>query len=276
MSRRKTSFLEDLHAIFMKLPWWIPLVVAAGVFLLLVCLIPATTPKSLYAPAIIVYSKIFGYAFTTLILLAGFTSWIKKWLNRELFNSQTNLASIRNLTWREFEQLVGEAFRRQGYTVTETGGGGADGGIDLKLRRDGELVLVQCKQWRAQRVGVKPIRELNGVIGPEGATRAIFVTCGEYTADAMAFAGSANVQLIDGMQLLRLIASVKANSASIQTPIQMAAPMPATMTAPADAPPTCPQCGSPMVKRTARQGQHAGDRFWGCPQYPKCQGIRPL
>jgi len=57
------------------------------------------------------------------------------------------------MTWHQFERLVGEAFRLQGYTVTETGGGGADGGVDLALTRGGEKFLVQCKQWRAFKVG---------------------------------------------------------------------------------------------------------------------------
>lgn len=42
----------------------------------------------------------------------------------------------------------------------------------------------------------------------------------------------------------------------------------------ADPPPTCPQCGSPMVLRTAAKGANAGNRFWGCPNYPRCRGIR--
>ncbi len=33
------------------------------------------------------------------------------------------------MSWREFEMLVGEGFRLQGYQVVETGGGGADGGV---------------------------------------------------------------------------------------------------------------------------------------------------
>ena len=44
----------------------------------------------------------------------------------------------------------------------------------------------------------------------------------------------------------------------------------------ANAPPVCPRCGSPMVRRTARQGANAGNQFWGCGSYPKCRGIRAI
>ena len=38
--------------------------------------------------------------------------------------------------------------------------------------------------------------------------------------------------------------------------------------------PTCPKCGSAMVKRVAKSGANAGNAFWGCSQYPNCRGIR--
>jgi predicted RNA-binding Zn-ribbon protein involved in translation (DUF1610 family) len=38
--------------------------------------------------------------------------------------------------------------------------------------------------------------------------------------------------------------------------------------------PECPQCGSVMVKRTAKKGSNAGESFWGCTGYPKCKGTR--
>jgi restriction system protein len=38
--------------------------------------------------------------------------------------------------------------------------------------------------------------------------------------------------------------------------------------------PQCPECTSPMVKRTAKRGARAGNWFWGCPKYPKCRGTR--
>ncbi len=48
---------------------------------------------------------------------------------------------------------------------------------------------------------------------------------------------------------------------------------PATPSAVGSAP-TCPQCGSRMVRRTARKGPRAGRQFWGCSRYPTCRGTR--
>jgi len=38
--------------------------------------------------------------------------------------------------------------------------------------------------------------------------------------------------------------------------------------------PSCPRCGSPMTRRTARRGRQAGRGFWGCTRYPVCTGTR--
>lgn len=178
---------------------------------------------------------------------------------------QTGIHSIRNLDWKIFEQLVGETFRRQGYGVVETGQTGADGGVDLQLRKGTELFLVQCKQWRAYKVSVNVVRELYGVMAAKGASGGYVITSGNFTEDAKAFATGRNIELIDGPHLEKMIASVQTAS-SPQEPV----------TAIKGAIPECPMCESPMVQRTAKQGSNAGRRFWGCSRYPNCRGIRPI
>ncbi len=40
--------------------------------------------------------------------------------------------------------------------------------------------------------------------------------------------------------------------------------------------PPCPQCGKPMVLRTAKTGPNAGKQFLGCSGYPDCKGAKNL
>ncbi len=37
---------------------------------------------------------------------------------------------------------------------------------------------------------------------------------------------------------------------------------------------TCPKCGSPLVKRMAKQGEQAGREFLGCSSFPSCKYIK--
>ena len=38
----------------------------------------------------------------------------------------------------------------------------------------------------------------------------------------------------------------------------------------------CPRCGSPLVLRTAKKGENAGNQFYGCSAFPKCRYTQNL
>lgn len=40
--------------------------------------------------------------------------------------------------------------------------------------------------------------------------------------------------------------------------------------------PCCPKCGAPMQQRTIKKGTRQGELFWGCTNYPKCDGTRRI
>ena len=39
---------------------------------------------------------------------------------------------------------------------------------------------------------------------------------------------------------------------------------------------SCPRCGAPLVLRTAKKGENAGNQFYGCSAFPKCRYIRQM
>jgi restriction system protein len=171
--------------------------------------------------------------------------------------------AIAEMSWEQFERLVGEGFRLNGFNVVETGGQGSDGGFDLVLTKDGGRFLVQCKHWKDESVGVSVIRELRGVIAAQGATGGYVVTSGQFTTVAKEFAEHYGVDLIDGEALEALLRDVDPNKTQrINRPS-------------ADAEPgavLCPKCGSSMTRRVARRGGGKARAFWGCSQFPKCRG----
>jgi restriction system protein len=179
-----------------------------------------------------------------------------------MLDAQTDIESIRAMPWRSFETLVAEAYRRQGYSVVENGGGGADGGVDLLARKDGTY-LIQCKHWKTYRVGVREVRELFGILVSERAKGGILVTTGTFTPDALAFAKGKPIELVDGSRLAEMVRSVHS-----------AATQPADITVGLE--PSCPQCQGPMVRRTAQRGANTGKAFWGCAAYPRCKGTADI
>ena len=148
--------------------------------------------------------------------------------------------------------------------------GGADGGIDIKLETDGQVHLVQCKQWKSQKIGVSVVREMFGVMVSEGAASVFVITSGTFTKEAENFAAGKPIELIDGPGLAILIRDIR--SILGKTPAQgtpylapgLGKTVPVRQA-------SCPRCGSELVMRTARRGKSAGDQFLGCSSYPKCR-----
>ena len=262
---RKTSILEDLIAA----PWWVSftLGVGLGIYLLI-------TPAVDASAGITYVYRTFAKWGIGILFICSFISFLLSIKRRAQFEAAKTLDDIRNMSWREFETFVGEVFRRQGYSVEETGGGGADGGIDLIVRAGSEKMLVQCKQWRTYQVGVKIVREMYGLLMAEDADRVFIVSVGSYTKDAADFARGKPIELIDGDKLVKLRNEHGAGhefSYTAATPPPQKAPSVAHPIPKKS--PTCPRCNSQMVLRTAKKGANAGNQFWGCSRYPECKGI---
>jgi restriction system protein len=119
---------------------------------------------------------------------------------------------IRHLNAVEFEWLVGEVFRRDGWTVEETGRqDGPDGNIDLKLSKAGERRLVQCKRWTSWEVGVDEVRKLAGTLLREGLAggEGILVTHSNFTPQAVEEARQMGMALIDNRDLYVMVEQVR-------------------------------------------------------------------
>jgi restriction system protein len=228
-SRRKSHWADDL----VLAPWW----VSFGLAVLAFAVLPALLPPLMR-----------GLSLPIAFLLLGISaiSILRSWKNAWMLDRQTGLDSLRELSSKQFEDLLGEAYRRQGYGVEETLGGGADGGVDLVLRRDGDVTLIQCKRWKGRPVPVQTVRELYGVLHDRGASAAKLVATTNFTSDAIAFARDKPIELVDSKALLGLIGSVQASAKIVVGSTESRPTV------------QCPVCNSVMVKRTARRGANAG------------------
>jgi restriction system protein len=257
MSRKNETILNLLA----RSPWWVSVALSATGYILFKYWVPQIAFENWVLKSLSKASQQIAPLIALLLFVPAIFSVLNSLRKKKLLDRQKNANSIRNLSWKHFEELVGEAYRRKGYAVAETGGGGADGGVDLVLRKDGEKLLVQCKHWKMDKVGVKVVRELYGIVAAESATGGIVISSGAFTREAMDFSRDKPLDLLNGAQLMNLVAEVQRT------------PMPLTEK---PAQNSCPVCGAKMVLRTAGKGPNAGKQFWGCSGFPKCRGTRPF
>lgn len=171
---------------------------------------------------------------------------------------------LSQLEWKRFEDVVA-AYMRQTGREARTTRIGAEGGVDVEILdpATGKVTcLVQCKAWDAYRVGIKPVRELFGVMAAGGVPAGAFYTTGTFTDEALDFGRAHSLDLVDGTEFIRRLT---------QLPADAAARLLTTATEGDYTTPTCPSCGVKMLLRTATKGRSEGDSFWGCRHYPRCR-----
>ena len=168
MGRRQQSILE----ILVHCPWWVSAAVALFVYVTLAIVLPGIAVDNIFFRAIVSSMPQAASYVASLFLIPIRFSIFNSWRKRQLVDRQTGIQSIRTLSWKQFEELVAEAYRRKGYTVIENLGRGADGGLDIRLQKDRQLHLVQCKQWQSKKVGVNVVREMLGLMTAESAASA--------------------------------------------------------------------------------------------------------
>ena len=97
---------------------------------------------------------------------------------------------LSELSWRDFEKLVGELLEAEGWTVQVTQPS-RDGGVDIIAEKLDAITgvlrtLWQAKKYRvARKVKLHEVRELSAIIDFERATKGFIVTTSHLTADAL-------------------------------------------------------------------------------------------
>ena len=280
MARKNTSLADDM----IEALWWVSGILAVLSYGLLkyefpamwgnsyAALNPNGIPHDIFLKSLAQSGPTFANSALFFFLVIAGLSFLNSVFIRKkrilLINSR-NRETLRALSWRDFKRLVGEAYRRRGYTITETGGGG---GVDLVLEKNGETIFVQCRRWKMERIGVAIIRELLGVVYDKKASGGIVLTSGTFTKEAIDFSKGNPIKLIDGKVLYAMIGRIKANL------IPLPRNKPAVLKTPARDNPVHllrPGYGSATILRTAKKGPTRVNKLYGCSTNPECKETRP-
>ncbi len=121
-------------------------------------------------------------------------------VHHELFELLSEKPEYLNkLSWREFEILIYELLRKQGFGV-ELGPGTGDGGVDIRMLQRNPigdiLTAVQVKRYRPDRkIKLQAVQALHGAALADNLQSSIFVTTSDYLPSARNFAARQNVPM---------------------------------------------------------------------------------
>lgn len=179
----------SLFAVLLRSPWWVSMLIACALFGIARFFLP--TPLAIA---------------TTLpfLGLAGYVGW-RAMQVPSAGRVKALLESLRTMPWEQFSTVMTDAFQREGYQVAPLKHGRAD----LELRKSGYVSLVSCKRWKVAQTGIAPLRELMEEQKSRDARDCTYVTVGDFTATARAFAMENGIRMLHDVELAKFIGSVK-------------------------------------------------------------------
>jgi restriction system protein len=128
--------------------------------------------------------------------------------------------NLMELSPGEFESLITNLFAKMGLETRLTQAS-RDGGVDCVAFDPrpifGGKVVIQAKRYKGT-VGVSAVRDLFGTVHNEGASKGILVTTSGYGSASFEFANGKPLELLDGTNLLYLLAEHVGIEARIEPP----------------------------------------------------------
>ncbi|ARP94558.1 restriction endonuclease [Bordetella genomosp. 13] len=179
---------NSVFAVLLRSPWWM----SAGVAVLLCGGAVAALPKDM------VWFGVFGAVpFAVISIIAAYRQLTRPSEARVQAVAEATSA----MSWAEFAGTVEAGFKSDGCEVQRLN----LPGIDFSLTKDGNVALVSAKRWKAARIGVEPLRELQAARGQRGAREAIFIALGQVSDNAWQYAKAQGMSVMGAAELAKLL-----------------------------------------------------------------------
>jgi restriction system protein len=184
---------KSLFAILLRKPWWWSLGIAGIVVLIARAFLPAP------------YVVLSVFSAMPFIVIAAVAAWKQRGRPSASRVADT-LAAVGAMPWERFAAALDEAYRRDGHQVARLPGRAAD----FELQKGGRKTLVSGKRWKAARTGIEPLRDLQTAAQSREADGSVYITLGEITDNARAFAVQHRIQVLQGDELAMLLRTTQA------------------------------------------------------------------
>lgn len=178
---------NSLFAILLRSRWWISVVIGLLIGLAAMAVLP---------PDLRVVGALTGAPFLVIGGMAARSQWH---LPSEARVAQT-VQAVQTMSWPVFAALLEQGLQQEGYRVSRVD----SAAYDLELHREGRRTRVSARRWKAARVGVEGLRELQAARrqGDEfEMTAAIHIGLGELSDNARSYASEHQISVWGATEL---------------------------------------------------------------------------
>ena len=179
---------RSLFSLLLRSPWWISLLVAAAIALLVRLAVPEDY-------------RMFGYTGTAPFVGIALIALYKQLQRPSAARVAAVLGRAQAMAWRDFSAALEIAFARDGYGVTRIDLPAAD----FEITKAGRVALVSAKRWKAASHGAGPLEELVALRRKRDAAETLYVSAGPLTENAQRYAVGESMRVINGADLAVLL-----------------------------------------------------------------------
>ena len=163
-----------------------------------------------YNPSMQTYTDIQIYSvaillFFTILTVFRMLRYLMRSSSKRYLKRYRSVKKLKRLSWSDFEHLCKVVYIQQGWKAKGNDQLGADGGVDIWMKKRGISAIVQCKKYEDAKVTVKVIREMYGLMYEYNADKAFVVTTSDFTKECYHFVEGKQIELVNGDALVRLI-----------------------------------------------------------------------
>ena len=184
---------NSMFAVLLRSPWWI----SFGLVLVI-----ALASRALLPEQIVPFGVMGAFPFLVISVVAAQRQW------RAPGAAQMTRVQglLGQMSWRDFSQVMEQAYSGQGYQVSRVDTGVAD----LMLTKDGRSTLVACKRWKAANHGAETLRGLAASRQARDASHCVYVSIHAVNETCRRAALESKIDLLSGVELVALVRSAKA------------------------------------------------------------------
>lgn len=176
---------NSLFGILLRSPWWVSIMLAAGLSAILAALIPREY----------VFIALLG---TFPILAVGLVAAWRQLSAPSEERRQQALQKARGQSWAEFSRQLSDGWRIQGIHASE----GEAAGADWRIAREGRYTLVLARRWKASVHGLEPLRQLAQAMEKQDIAQGLYIAAGgEISPPAQRFARDHGIRIWLGDEL---------------------------------------------------------------------------
>lgn len=177
-----------MFAILLRSPWWISFAVVLAF---------AAGSAALLPPPYVAFGLMGALPFFVIGLIAAYRQ-LRAPSERRV---EQTLQQVAAMPWRDFCQMLEQAFQAKGYQVSRLVGAAAD----LEMRKDGQTTLVAGKRWKAASHGLEPLRALDRERQSKDASHCVYITLAALSDASRHFAEKQAIEMVNGVTLVQLL-----------------------------------------------------------------------